>query len=289
MSLEEQLSGVIAAGIPAPEDTETDVDLEQSADGVAGNEDDPSSDGEPSDKEDAKGERTIENVRRELLRKQQEEARRTRQELAQLGDLIKSVLGATTPSKKTVQSFDDYSLDELRGMRGQVPAEQLPQFDSIINKREIAETVNEKFSQMSEAEKYQRERERANKRAVEHYPQLKDRFSVLYTEVNRRLSTLDKNYIKYNPRIVLNLTEEVAGEMGIAPRQINRSRQISQPPSVDGKKPATGTAAESVIESDERLNVLAARLGTGKMKFDEAAMKRIKQRGIDYKKSMPKE
>ncbi len=285
MSLEKELAGVTADAIDSPDDSMDDA-ADDSAEVVAGSEDvEPGDDAVDEDGE--KASRSPENVRRELLRKQAESERRIRQEISQIGELVKAALGAAPQSQKPVQTWDDVPLEQMRAYRGQVPEENRAEFDAILTRREIAETVKSQFSAMTEAEKYQREREQANKRAVDNYPQLKDPASPLYAEVNRRLLSTDKNVLKFNTRIVLNLADEVAGEMGIKPRHINKSRIVPQPASVSGKKPTRESTSDSVIPSAERLDQLAKKLLSGsKVKFDEAAKKRIAERGVAYKAAM---
>lgn len=279
MSLEQELSGVISHVDSAPEVDTTDETGATPA--VADNADaltsDDASDG-------ATSERPVENVRRELLRKQDESERRIREEISRMANLVQATLGALQTGKKSEQpSPSDYTVAQLESMRGQVPEGQLAAFDQLIAEKRIAETVDAKIAQRLQADKYEHERNQMNRRAMERYPQLTDKMSPLYQEVNRRLVALDKDTIRYNSRIVLNLTEDVAGELGIAPRLINKSRQVPKTDSLASRKPADMSPADSVISSDTEFAELARKFGQGKVKFDEAALKRIRERGVEYK------
>ena len=161
--------------------------------------------------------------------------------------------------------------------------EEKAAFDAIYTQRLVAKQVKDQVSQVVESEKYQKERERANQFAVNQYPQLSDKFSPLHAEVNRRLAGMDKNYFKYNPRIVLHITQDVANELGIAPRKTTTSRSVAQPASVGGSKPSTSAKTDTVFESDDKFDALASKLSIGRTKFDKAALERIKERGKLYK------
>jgi len=294
MSLEKELEGVIASGDVSPSDSTDDVtDASAKADAISDGADDLDTQvgDDATDTDGADGDtpaRPVENVRREVLRKLSESERRTQTQLEQLGDLIKTMLGGVTAAvgKKPAQTFDDLSLDELRGMRGQVPDDQKTAFESYFEDRRISEAITKKVTQVSEAEKYKAERTKSNQIAVDRYPQLGNRVSEMYKEVNRRLVALDENHRKYNPRIILNLADDVAGELGVTPRQTNRSRGATPPASVRGGKPvARQESGESVIASEAEYEAIAKRLAPA-LKRSTADPKtrkeRILKRGQEY-------
>jgi len=290
MSLEKELAGVIVSEIESPNNL---IDINSADEAVVGAADDQhsvTSDDAVTTKDsddDKSTERPVENVRRELLRKQTESEQRIMAQVSQLGDMIKTTLGAISPGKKPAQSLDDLTLDELRVMRGQVPEDKKAEFDAYFEDRRIEKSISEKVTRLDEESKYQTERDGANKLAVDKYPQLKDRYSELHQEVNRRLASLDQNRIKYNPRIILNLADDVAGELGIAPRYTNRARTITQPPSTRGTKPMkTEETEQTSLFSDEAFDTLSKRYAhtlKGGRKFDKA---RIKERSKEYQKHL---
>lgn len=282
MSLEQELEGVTAPDLGSPDEIIVD-DTAVDAEIVAGSGDDEPGDAEGAQSADGKASRTPENVRRELLRKQDESERRIRAEISQIGELVRAALGAATAAPKGPQTYDDLSIEQLREMRQTVKPEQKEVFEAYFTERLVADRVHNQVTQMSEAEKYKKERERANQFAVNQYPQLADKFSPLHAEVNRRLAGMDKNYIKYNPRIVLHITQDVANELGLAPRKTATSRNVTRPASVDGSGPANSAKSDTVFESDAKFDSLASKLSVGRTKFDDAALKRIKERGKLYK------
>lgn len=242
--IEKELEGVTAPEIESPSDlTDDAVQVEES---VAA---------EPASEEAPKG-RTVENVRGELLRKQAESEAKI---LAELARLATSLTGKTQTANAQPQTFDDMTVEQLRAFRPNVPAERKQDFEDYFAERVLNERVEKKLNQHVEAEKYKTERQRANQLAVDRYPDLVNSASPLRAEVNRRLMALDQNYIKYNPRIVLNITEDVASTLGLTPRVVKGSRTVSQPSSTRGSKPAPNAETQGIL-SDEEYDKIARRL-----------------------------
>jgi hypothetical protein len=208
----------------------------------------------------------------------EEENRVTRQLLADVVQLLKNQ-SAATQSKKP-ETLDDLPLDQLETQRGQVPEEKRGEFDAYLTRRRIDEGIKSGLSKVQEEQKYATERKQAAQRAVDLYPQLMVRGTELYNEVNRRLASADPNARKYNPRILLNLAEDVADELGIAPRKVTpRLQSPKAPSSFRGEKPVANVEEPTAPNFDELARKLAPAM-KGR-KFDKA---RIAKRTAEYKK-----
>jgi len=277
MSLDKELAGVTAPEIDSPDDLHDDAVLDTNT------VDDGADDVSSADPTKVQPERTLENVRRELLRKQEKQEQKqaeTAALLAQIASTVATIASTKPVSEKTGRTLDDMSLEELRILKAQVPEEKKAEFDEYYEDRKITDRVNLKLNQYSESEKHDAERKRANQLAVDRYPQLMDRVSQLRLEVNRRLDGLDQNFIRYNPRIVLNITDDVAQDMGITPRVIKGTRSVSQPSSTRRSEKPTNTSEASDVLSDAEYEKISAKLKHAKKGgFDKA---RVMARAAEY-------
>jgi hypothetical protein len=278
MSLEQELEGVTNPVIDSPDDHSADDNLPTDVNGPDDDVDAAESEGDGAAPEPKKQDRTIENVRGELLRKLQEESATTRQLLTQVMQLVQA--NAAPVQSKKAATIDDYSIEELEAQRGQLPDEKRAELDTYLIKRRIDEGIRSGLNAVQEEQKYRDERRRANQLAMDRFPQLSNRGSELYAEVNRRLSTLDPNYRKYNPRIVLNLADDVASELGIQARKTNpRLRVTTGPSSIRSERPvAKSEQLENVIDGAEEFDKISKRLQHALKggKFDRA---KIMKRG----------
>lgn len=182
--------------------------------------------GEETDQKDG---RTIENVYRELSRKQDKLQEKMLEMMAENQRLIaESITGRNRePEKKTGNTLDDMSVTELENFRAQV-AEQNPdklaEYDTYVNRRRVDEQVNERIRQFETKSQVESRRREANTAAVSRYPELGRRGSEFYKAVNARLTELGQSYYDSNPRAVLDAANDVAAERGIAPTPRQRVR-----------------------------------------------------------------
>jgi hypothetical protein len=294
-SLFDELKGV-TADVGASPDANDDpnaapVTEPEGAEGAGDPEDQPVDDPAKAGKDG----RPIENVRRELLRKQHESEERVLERIGDVVELVKSLVGTgTSEGKKSAQApsaatgLDGMTVEQLRAVRGQVPAEQKDAFESYLTERTIAETVDRRMRGVQEEQKFVVERKNATQRAVRAYPDLTKPGSVLAREVDRRLQATDENQVKYNPRIVLNLAEDVASEMGIHPQRSAGTRRVPEFDAGSAGKPVRKATNASdnepnVIASDTEFENIASRLKhalRGGKSFDkDSVMKRGKEYG----------
>jgi hypothetical protein len=173
--------------------------------------------------------RTIENVYRELSRKQEKLEERLFSMLEENQRLIaESITGRNRePEKKTGNTLDEMSVTELDNFRAQV-AEQNPdklnEYDAYVQQRRVDDRVNERIKQFETKSMVEARRREANSLAVNRYPELGRRGSEFYKAVNNRLTELGQSYYDANPRAVLDAANDVAAERGISPTPRQRVR-----------------------------------------------------------------
>lgn len=275
------LEGVGSGSPPDDEDTdldqyESDEDIVDQDEGDAPDQDDGD---ESSDEESGKG-RTIENVYRELSRKQEEFQNRM---LEQQNKLIEKLAESRTaePEKKTGNTLDDMSLQELETLRGQVAEnnpDKLGEFDSYLNKRRVDDQVQSKMSDWEKRQADQQLRSRAQQDALRRYPELANRGSEFYSQVNARLNELGDSWVSRNPRAVLDAANDIAAEMGVAPRAAtkvaNMRGRVARKSNSNPKASAPNPKDEGGL-TDKAFDQIGSRLGNampkGK-KFDKEAI-----------------
>jgi len=214
------------------EDFLKDVPLDSSPDTEAEIEVEPVEDVIETDVEagedDSKG-RTIENSHRELSRKQDEfQAKITKMFLDSQEKLVEA-LRPREPEKKTGNTLDDMSVSELDTLRVQVAEanpDKLSEFDSYLNQRKSSVLVESKMADWESRQAKEQLRGDAQREALRRYHVLSDRSSDFYQAVNEHLNGLGADYVKSNPRAVLDAANDVAAQMGVSPSQVRNSAAI---------------------------------------------------------------
>lgn len=263
MSLDKELEGVTAPEVESPDDLTDEATFAPAEEAAAGTE------------TPAKDERPAENVRREVLRKHDE----LKAEVLGLRDLVTQLVSAKT-APASPQTLDDMSVDQLRDLKLKIPDERKAEFDAYYQERVIDDRLNTKLTKHAETERQAQARKRANQVAVDRYPQLLDRASAFRAEVNRRMATLDPNYIRYNERIVLNIAEDVASEQGLSPRTVKGSRSFGQPGSTRRSEAPVKDGSVQGTMSDAEYEKIASKLKHAKKGgFDKT---RIMARNKEY-------
>jgi hypothetical protein len=213
---------------PEAEETQHSDQLDETVDTETQDTGTDQGEGEGTEGEDQDG-RTIENVYRELSRKQDKLQERMIEMMAENQRLIaESITGRNSePEKKTGNTLDDMSVTELDNFRTQV-AEQNPdkllEYDAYVANRRVDERVNERIRQFETKSQVESRRREANTAAVSRYPELGRRGSEFYQAVNSRLTELGQTYYDANPRAVLDAANDVAAERGISPSAPQRVR-----------------------------------------------------------------
>ncbi len=279
----------------------TDFLKDVQPDPSAGN-DDPTLEGDPNatpDPQPEQGEggegadgkpegdgRTIDNVYRELSRKQEEFQNRM---LEQQNKLIEALnrRPEPAPEKKTGNSLDDMTIQELETARATVAEqnpEQLSGFDAYVNQRRVDEQVNSRMSAWEQRQQTEQLRSKAQQDALRRYPELGERGSEFYNAVNSRLNELGDSYVGANPRAVLDAANDVAAELGVSPRQAGKAAQMRG--RVANKANANPKAKETEKQeglSDAEQAKIAARLKGAMPKGKEFDPKAIREREKFYR------
>jgi hypothetical protein len=236
--------------------------------------------------EEESGGRTIENVYRELSRKQEQFQERMMQQLSESQKMLAEALQGRTeqPEKQTGNTLDSMSVQELEAFRKTV-AEQNPdaltEFDDYLNKRRVDDTVEQRIRQFENKSQVETRRRQANETAVQRYPELGQRNSDFYRAVNNRLQELGRDYVDANPRAVLDAANDVAAERGMVPSTTRRptirgsvgSRESGGGAPVQKQKQEKNLpkSAQSAEDREAIARRLAAALPKGK-KFDDKAI-----------------
>lgn len=182
----------------------------------------PEADADQPEGDEDQGGRTIENVYRELSRKQEEFQERMFQQLTESQKLLADAVQTRTeqPEQKSGNTFDDMSLDQLEQFRNDVQEnnpEYLAQFDSYLQRRRVDETVEQRLQQYRQRDQMDARRKQSNETAVQRYPELGQPNSSFYRTVNSRLQEMGREWVESNPRAVLDAANDVAVEMGVTP------------------------------------------------------------------------
>jgi len=230
--------------------------------------------------------RTIDNVYRELSRKQEEFQNRM---LEQQNKLIEALnrKPEPAPEKKTGNSLDDMSVSELETARATIAEqnpEQLAGFDAYVNQRRVDEQVNSRMSQWESRQQTEQLRGKAQQDALRRYPELATRGSEFYNAVNSRLNELGDSYVSVNPRAVLDAANDVAAEMGMAPRQAGKAAQMRGRVANKGNaNPQAKTEEKKEGMSEAEMAAISKRLSGAMPKGKEFDAKAIREREKFYR------
>lgn len=183
----------------------------------------PEADANQPEGDEDQGGRTIENVYRELSRKQEEFQERMMQQMAESQKMLVEAIQTRTPEpeKNSGNTFDDMSVSQLEEFRAQVAEnnpEYLQQFDTYLQQRRVDETVEQRLQQYRQKDQMESRRKQANETAVTRYPELGQKNSNFYRAVNSRLQEMGREWVESNPRAVLDAANDVAVEMGMTPQ-----------------------------------------------------------------------
>lgn len=226
--------------------------------------------------------RPAENYYRELIRKSEEREERMLSAMERLADSSTPV--RSEPVKKSGDSLDDRSIEELDGLRDQVPEDRRAAFDAYLNKRRVTEEVDTRMSALEHRTEAKTARQGAGQEAVNRYPELADPTSKFAKKVNAKLRTLGRGYIDANPRAIVDAANEVAISEGrrfrSAPGRRPRGSQAdrSNTPVDNESRGSKGKQFQSKEETAAIAERLSRALPKGK-KFD---VDKINERANEY-------
>jgi hypothetical protein len=275
--LREQLQGVTPPSDPPTE--EQPIEDEYLEPNEPTEDADDGDDGESS--EGGQG-RPAENYYRELIRKSEEREERMLQMMERIADSSAAV--RSEPVKKSGDSLDDRSVEELEGLRDQVPEDRRSAFDAYLNKRRVTEEVESRMSALEQRTEVRTARQGAGQEAVNRYPDLADPTSDFAKKVNAKLRTLGRQYIDANPRAIVDVANEVAitegrqfrSQPGRRPKGSQANR--SSTPVDNESRGAKGKQFQSKEETAKIAERLSRALPRGK-KFD---IDKINERANEY-------
>lgn len=282
--LDEAAKSVPAGSSPADEEfTETtdDLDLDASASGEEANDEDESGE---------KKERSVENVRGELLRKMEKSQQAMMEKLEAITTENKTLRDQLTAAPATKsqspKTFDDMSVDELIQHQDSIPEAQRKAFDLYLMDRKIDERADQRFGELSNKNDFKEQEDKFNQQAYERWPQLRQKSSEFYGIADRVLSGMGKSGDK-NPRAVLDAANEAGLELGLAPDNGVRRSSRRSPGNVAPGRSTRGTDAPDVetTAEDAAIAKKLANAMPGK-KFSEKQLKRIAKRSKMYKDSV---
>ena len=248
---------------------------------------------EPAAK-DGKGDgegRSLDNVRGELLRKITDHEAKIEGMFSQLSNQMSqqaksSQTAPVTPSNVDANDLNTYSVAQLEGLQNTTDWSKVSEgerrtFDNILSQRRIDETLNSKLAVFTEQQAIDTERVRFGQIAVDRYPDLRDKKSEFAREVNARIEAIPDTQISSNPRVALDIANDVAIDKGVTPQ---RRRTVSGKPAPTRSAPSqdTNVSKRSDAEHEQIASQLSHALPRDKdgkpQKFD---MDRIRKKEAD--------
>jgi len=253
-------------------DSELDLDLGADSAGDA----DTGEDGQ-----DGKKERSVENVRGELLRKMQ----KSNQELmAEIKAMREDVARPAAPAPVTnaqPQTLDDMSIEQLEAMKPNVPDEQKGAFLEYLMERKVDAKVDAKLNKFQSSSTLKEQEDKFNQTAFDRWPELRNKSSEFYGIADRVLSEMGAAGEK-NPRAVLEAANEAGLQLGLSPATGQR-RTRKEPGNVAPGRSTRGTSTPDAGQSEADAKI-ASRLQNAMpgRKFTPEQLKRIAKRSKMY-------
>ena len=259
--------------------------------------DSPDGDSDKLDDKDVDDEpkgRTIDNVYGELSRKQEktDENQRKFQEnlMTQMGNLVREVtekLSTPAAGTQAQKTLEDYSVAELTTYRDNLPAEdpQRAQMDSLIADKIVNQKVQEQVHKITGMDRMQVQRERVAVQAVDRYPDLADENSSFYQKVDARIRSLDPSYVDGNPRVAMDVANEVAIAEGISPTRARQTLRVPGKPSAtrrEGAAPAPQAKDELSMTTEEATRIAKKLEGALGKKFTKEQIEDIRKNHQSY-------
>lgn len=250
---------------------------------------------QPEGEKGGKG-RTPDEVRGELLRKQDEAVAALRAEISAGISSIRGMvegLAATKPAPAAgaAKGLEDMSVAELRAMRQQIPADQpqtLAALDAVINDRAVDERVSLTLKRELTTQKFVQIEQEANEAAMSRWPELRDKSTQLYKLTNRLLNEAG-DLAETDPRAVLNAANEAGIALGLTPKGYTPrpayGRDGRVVPGRDANAPAPGSPGGKLTADQEaNLDRISRRLGDAMPngRFTPEQLARIKERSLEY-------
>ena len=235
--------------------------------------------------------RTIENVYGELTRKQKEDRDNLMSQISSLGNMVQTLTeqlsSKSTAGAQGPKTLDDYSVADLTQYRDSLSADdpQRSQYDSLIADKIVNQKVVEQVHAITGRERMKSQRESAVTQAIERYPELRDESSSFYQKVDAKVRALPDDYKAANPRVVMDVANEVAIAEGINPSRVRQTLRVPGKPSAtrrDGA-PAAPASKPKLTMSDAEARAHAKKLeGAMGRKFTNEEIMKIRENHQSY-------
>lgn len=282
---------------------------------------DPSSGSEPNESGSSAGNqegnsegegRTLENVRGELLRKQDKDAAQLREQIALLHDSVLKMADAFQSQQKVFHEArqpqrqqqapfqqspwgapppppEEYTDEQLQqALRsGRLTPEQAREVERMLTDRRVSAQTQELFEKRDRAQKMSAAEAEAESAALQSFPALRDPSSEFAKRVNSALDAQRKEFGKF-PHDKFDVANRVARQMGVEVSRIVTPGYVGKPEAADPKP--SNDEPEGLPE--DRIKQIAENLRyalpvkrnpqTGKMERKQFNLKRIKERSKRY-------
>jgi hypothetical protein len=278
----DQLKDVIRDSSPTNDSTDGAATADHSTD-------DAQADSGAVDDGKTKDSRSIDNVRGEILRKFGDFQAEVRGTLAEIkGQLSTSAPASSAKPSSLQDQLNQYTADQLEQLRSTLPEDQRSAIDPYIQRKRVKEEVDQRFSAFTESYQTKSERDRFNSMAVARYPDLYNLASDFAREVDARIKQQPESVTKNNPRLVLDIANDVAIERGMKPQ----ARRVIQGTGRQGFGSRTAPANQEDAAgasgglSDEKHDAISKALQAALPRGQKFDRKAIREREKNYSGKM---
>lgn len=244
---------------------------------------------EPTEKSGEKPDdpsRGMDELRGELLRKQEKGFKEMQREFRTMAQDLASAL--KPQPQRNPNDPSTFTVPELKGLRAQVSDEQRTELEDLITKRVLQDALDQQAEELTQNHERKAAHEKAGQIAVDRYPELEDEDSEFAQKVETKLAQLGETYVKANPNAVLDVANEVAILSGAKPTVRRAVQNVTQPARKKNSAPVENETDSGIPElSDEDYAEIEKKLkhAMPDKKFDKEKIKKEYQGyagSIDY-------
>lgn len=254
--------------------------------------------------------RTLDNVRGELLRKQEKDAAQLQEQIALLHDSVQKMAEAFQSQAKQfaerpqparpqqpmqpnpwgapAPSPDEYTDEQLQqALRsGRLTNDQAQEVQRMLNERRIESKTKEMFEKRDREQALSAAEAEAENAALQSFPALRDPNSEFSRKVNTALEAQRNQFGKF-PHDKFDVANRVARQMGVEASRIVTPGYVGKPEASDPKPSdeIEGMPEDRIKQIAENLKyALPVRRNpkTGRMERKQFNLKRIKERSKRY-------
>lgn len=274
----------------------------------------PDESGSPASEQGGNSEgegRTLDNVRGELLRKQEKDAARLQEQIALLHDSVQKMADAfqsqarqfaerpqparpqqpmqPSPWGAPTPPPEEYTDEQLQmALRsGRLTPDQTREVERLLNERRVEAKTRELFDKRDREQKLSAAEQEAETAALQSFPALRDPNSEFARKVNAALERQREEFGKF-PHDKFDVANRIARQMGVEVSRIVTPGYVGKPEASDPKP----SDDEPQGMPDDRIREIAENLRyalpvkrnpkTGRMERKQFNLKRIKERSKRY-------